>query len=147
VYQTTVIALSAADAERFRSSEPYVVIQFTDPSEQHPYIHPFPAMKARIGFHFDDVVPSETYGLDSFQRYIPMSSEQAQEVVKFINAWHGKVATIVIHCKMGLSRSVGVTVAVREHFGVPTDELFVEPKHPNPHCRALVAAAFTEYHN
>lgn len=141
MYDTTIIALSASDAKKFRSDNPYVVMQFTEPGERHPYVHAHATRKAIAGWHFDDIIPEDATDPDGFQRFIPMSESQAAQIARFVKAWYGKVATIVVHCKAGLSRSVGAAVAIREHYGHDTCDLFAAPRLPNAHCRAMVKAA------
>lgn len=144
--ETTVIALSASDAKTFRSDEPYAIIQISDPGpERHPYMHPFPQLRAITQVRFDDILPEDAVGPNGLPRYVVMEPRHANAIAASIIGWWSRVATIIVHCHAGMSRSPGVAVAIREHYGQATDDLYSGGRIPNAHCKALVAAALADY--
>ena len=140
-FKTSVIALSAKAAQKFRSPAPYVIVQVTDPRTKHPYIHDHSGLQATIGFHFDDILPVASADIHGFSSYIPMDVQQAERIARFVKAWWEKVETIIVHCHAGISRSVGIALAIREFYGQNADALHTEPKRYNRHCYELMTEA------
>jgi predicted protein tyrosine phosphatase len=70
-----------------------------------------------------------------------MQENDATRIAEFVKQWWGQVATIVVHCHAGLSRSTGVAAAIRAHHGQDHSDLFEIPRSPNRHCLALVTEA------
>lgn len=140
VYSTRVVALSREQAQQFESPDPYVVISLTDTDAQHPDIPASSAFMDRLLLQFDDVCPPEA---DDFQDPLlcAMQAADAQRIAHFVLRWWGEVATIVVHCHAGLSRSTAVAAAIRRHHRQDDRDLFEEPRSPNPHCLRLVAQA------
>jgi predicted protein tyrosine phosphatase len=140
-YATQVIALSRSEAQRFRSSDPYVVISLTDTDSEHPEIAPEPALKERLSLHFDDIYPEHCIAPNGDRLFCAMQEADAEYIAAFVRRWWGQVATIVVHCHAGLSRSTGVAAAIRRHHGQDERDLFEIPRSPNRHCLTLVAQA------
>jgi predicted protein tyrosine phosphatase len=44
--------------------------------------------------------------------------DMALDVCQFISGWHVYVRHLLIHCEAGVSRSVGMALAVMDHYGV-----------------------------
>ncbi|TAM91127.1 hypothetical protein EPN42_04510 [bacterium] len=138
---TIVIALSKSQATKFSSTEPYVVISIADVGSRFPYIHPRPAFMGRIGVRFDDVDQYNPHPLDI--GLMAMQESHAQRIATYVARAWGTVATIVVHCHAGLSRSTGVAAAIREHYGLDCADLYEAPRIPNGHCKALVLRALS----
>ena len=139
-YATQVIALSREEAQRYQSSEPYVVISLTDTDAEHPAISPNAMLRDRLALHFDDIYPGAALVFGTAE-LCEMKTEDAQRIASFAHRWWGEVATIVVHCHAGLSRSTGVAAAIRVYHGQDDGDLFESPRSPNRHCLALVAKA------
>jgi predicted protein tyrosine phosphatase len=139
-YATQVIALSRSEAQRFRSTDPYVVISLTDTDAQHPDIAPEAALRERLMLQFDDIYPEHCIDQNG-RLFWAMQEEDAERIAAFVRRWWGEVATIVVHCHAGISRSTGVAAAIRRHHGQDERDLFEVPRSPNRHCLALVAQA------
>jgi predicted protein tyrosine phosphatase len=140
-YQTQVIALSREGAQAYRSSEPYVVISLTDTDAEHPELEPQATLKDRLSLHFDDIYPGDRVDVWGEPRFCEMQPEDAERIAAFVRRWWSEVATIVVHCHAGLSRSTGVAAAIRQHHGLDDRDLYEIPRSPNQHCRALVVRA------
>jgi predicted protein tyrosine phosphatase len=140
-YETRVIALSRFEAQSFGSNEPYVVISLTDSTAEHPYIEQRQGLRDRLTLQFDDVYPTQCFDSDGTRRYFEMTEQDAHRIARFVERWWGEVATIVVHCHAGLSRSTGVAAAIRLHHEQDERDLYEAPRSPNGHCLALVADA------
>lgn len=140
-YDTRVIALSREEAQRYRSSEPYVVVSLTDTDAQQPHIEQHAMLQDWLALHFDDVYPQHCFDEGGTRLFCEMSEADASRIAAFVHRWWGRVATIVVHCHAGLSRSTGVAVAIRAHHGQDHSDLYESPRNPNRHCLALVVEA------
>lgn len=138
---TRVIALSREAVTKFRSEQPYVVISLTDSDAEHPLLEQSQALQERLTLQFDDVLPENCFSCDSSRPYIAMSEDDADAIARFVERWWGNVATIVVHCHAGLSRSTAVAAAIRGHHQQDDQDLYEAPRDPNRHCLALVTAA------
>ena len=116
------------------------MISLTDTDAEHPVIAPNAMLRDRLALHFDDIYPGATVVFGTAQ-LCEMKTEDAQLIASFAHRWWGEVATIVVHCHAGLSRSTGVAAAIRVHHGQDDRDLFEAPRSPNRHCLALVAQA------
>jgi predicted protein tyrosine phosphatase len=141
MFETRVIALSRQDAQMYHSSEPYVVISLSDMDAPAPSIYPHEALRDRLALHFDDVYPQHCFDESGTRLFCEMSEQHAEQIAGFVHRWWGKVATIVVHCHAGLSRSTGVAAAIRSHHGQDERDLYESPRNPNRHCLALVRDA------
>jgi predicted protein tyrosine phosphatase len=144
-YETRVVALSRTEAQLYRSSEPYVVISLSDTDAPPPQIYDHPSLRGRLALHFDDVYPQHCFDESGARLFCEMSQEDAEQIAAFVGRWWGQVATIVVHCHAGLSRSTGVAAAIRNHHGQDERDLYDSPRNPNRHCLALVTEALKRY--
>jgi predicted protein tyrosine phosphatase len=140
-YDTRVIALSREAAQAYRSSEPYVVISLSDTDAPPPQIDEHDTLRARLALHFDDVYPQHCFDESGARLFCEMHEGDAELIAGFVRRWWGQVATIVVHCHAGLSRSTGVAAAIRTHHGQDERDLYESPRNPNRHCLALVREA------
>lgn len=143
-YRTRVVALSREEAQHFRSREPYVVISLTDTFADQPELPQCPELRERLALHFDDVYPEQCLDPNGLRLFCEMSPEDARQIADFVQKWWSNVATIVVHCHAGLSRSTGVAAAIRSHHGLDERDLFEQPRSPNRHCLALVTEALKQ---
>ena len=65
-----------------------------------------------------------------------LTEQQAREIVAFVQATP-EDKTVLINCEAGISRSPGVVLALRRHYGGDTEEVF-NRAHPNVHVTSLV---------
>jgi predicted protein tyrosine phosphatase len=128
----------------WHSSEPYVVISLSDTDAAPPAIYPHDMLRDRLALHFDDVYPQHCFDESGSRLFCEMSEGDAQEIAVFVRRWWGRVATIVVHCHAGLSRSTGVAAAIRTHHGQDEADLYELPRNPNRHCLALVREALVK---
>lgn len=140
-YETRVIALSRIEAQAFQSSEPYVVLSLTDSDAKQPHIHSHEMLRDWLALQFDDVYPQHCFDESGARLFCEMSEDDAKRIAAFVFRWWGQVATIVVHCHAGLSRSTGVAAAIRTHHGQDESDLYEAPRNPNRHCLALVSEA------
>lgn len=141
MYETRVVALSRDEAQRYHSSEPYVVISLSDSDAPPPNIYRHETLRDWLALHFDDVYPQHCFDESGARLFCEMSERDAHRIAEFVHRWWGEVATIVVHCHAGLSRSTGVAAAIRTHHGQDERDLYESPRNPNRHCLALVREA------
>lgn len=97
---------------------------------------------------FHDLYPEQIRKSDAFadnpvkgQEYIDncMHPEQAQRIVDFVKHTDDKL-TVMVNCEAGISRSPGVVLAMRKHYGGDTDEVF-KRAYPNLYVTNMVTEA------
>lgn len=73
-------------------------------------------------FFDDEVVGDNTF-----------SDEQAEQVIRFVDAWKSKVERLVVHCDAGVSRSAAVCAAIKRYLGFDNQDIFKNQQYePNP---------------
>lgn len=91
---------------------------------------------------FDDVL-----GRNDYKDAVPMSKEQAEEIVSFVSDIEGmdEPLPIIVHCDGGVSRSAGVASALLDlfgGFGIDGRSVWLDGKFmPNEWCYAQVMEA------
>ena len=128
--------LSRANATRYRGRAPYVVISIRSPGESPPKLRDDPFRVARLNLIFDDWAPS--WGPDEA---VLMTEEHASRLAKFVTRHLPSTKHLVVHCRMGISRSAGVAVGILEALGESPNEFTEPPFEPNQHVRQLVRNA------
>ncbi len=146
-YETRVIALSRTEAQAFHSTDPYVVISLTDTEAEHPCIERTQALRDHLLLQFDDIYPAQCFDAGGTRRYFEMTENDAESIAMFVQRWWGEVATVVVHCHAGLSRSTAVAAAIRVHHKQNESDLYEAPRSPNRHCLALVSDALSRSRN
>jgi predicted protein tyrosine phosphatase len=68
------------------------------------------------------------------------NEDQAREIVEFVEQHPGK---IIVNCEAGVSRSPGVVLALRRHFGGNTEEIF-QRAIPNIFVTSMLSRALTK---
>jgi predicted protein tyrosine phosphatase len=105
-----------------------IVISIVSPGRNHP--RPTLACLARLNLSFKDTMWGEVSPLG-------FSSEQAQEVVDFVEKWLLQSERIVVHCEAGMSRSAGVAVGLARY--LLTDEAENRVRDSKPDFNLYVA--------
>ena len=73
-------------------------------------------------FFDDEVIGNNTF-----------SNEQAERIVRFVDAWKSKVERLVVHCDAGVSRSAAVCAAMKRYLGFDNQDIFTSQQYePNP---------------
>ena len=73
-------------------------------------------------FFDDEVVGDNTF-----------SDEQAEQVIRFVDAWKSKVERLIVHCDAGVSRSAAVCAAMKRYLGFDDEDIFKNQQYePNP---------------
>ena len=70
-------------------------------------------------FFDDEVIGNNTF-----------SNEQAERIVRFVDAWKSKVERLVVHCDAGVSRSAAVCAAMKRYLGFDNQDS--QQYEPNP---------------
>lgn len=78
---------------------------------------------------------------DPWEGHPPISREQAEQIVCFVDEWADKVDGFAVNCWGGVSRSAGIAAAICTMLGIDDAGCYVEPHHPNPHVRRFVLEA------
>ena len=88
--------------------EPHVVVSFRDTGSEQPVPNANEYTVAILFQEFDDVegpIPSQP-------QILPISADQAEEIVVFIIENIDEISCIVTHCEAGISRSTGAKSAL-----------------------------------
>lgn len=100
--------MSKQQAEALPSFPDVAIISITEPMEGDAKLHPDYVEGhnlLRLSFHDVD---------DGVHGYQPFSSEQAKQVLKFVDNIPRGIEVLIIHCHAGISRSAAVAIAVAE---------------------------------
>lgn len=84
---------------------PYIVVSITEPESPEARLAESPHCQAVLRLQFHDTERES-------ELYLPLSLEQASEIVEFVQAHKDHVQRIVCHCEAGISRSAGVAGAL-----------------------------------
>ena len=111
--------------ENFKSDESFVVISITDPNSE----------KVKIKNKPIDILFLQFYDLDKDTAIFPYSrfifnTNQAEQILNFIEEYKDKVNLIVVHCEAGISRSAGVAGALSLIYN-GSDEYYFKHYLPN----------------
>ena len=96
------------------------MISITDAGDSKAFLRKGWGALLRQRFDDIDYNPSRCYGEARF--YIPMSADQAQELLEWVKQNEEKLTGIVVHCEHGQSRSAAVAKFLQERYGLPVDE-------------------------
>ncbi|CAG2304673.1 hypothetical protein [Burkholderia sola] len=118
-----VFALSRLDAEKLPQLSSIAVISITAPERPPANIGNF-AHVLRLSFADVDFLNPELSHRARSRLVDAFTEAQAQEIRSFIEALPGEIASVVVHCEGGYSRSCGVAVALHQLYGYT-----VEPQH------------------
>lgn len=136
---------SAASA--FGSDRPFAVISFvgTRWNKTPPKLQHRPTYLGRIIIRADDAIPeygreAEVSGNDL--HFVPMTSSQADRILRFVRRVAPAIDTLFINCVQGIGRSAAAALAISEAYGLETEKWKVPPYDPNPHIVELLRKAF-----
>lgn len=127
----------------------FISINSTEGNDSEPYFketHP-----NTLTLFFDDCDEYKKYpvigGSGEFYEQIPMSEEQALEVIKFIEKMD-KNSNIYVHCTAGISRSGAVGAFICDYLGVGWDNFKMDNPQviPNVHISSLLKKIYYENH-
>lgn len=130
-----VVFLSQKWAEAYQPRPNEAIVSITDRGAQDADLNA--GWLAVLRIKFDDVDPVET-PLEAGEDLLQMQVLQADRIAAFVRKNLTSVATLVVHCKYGQSRSAGVAKAVAEFYGLPFPE---EYEYANDHVYRLVLAS------
>lgn len=104
MFNSKVIVMSQAEAEKFSFTAPFAMISITSLG-----VATFPwASKEDNLFRLNF--------LDTDEKESSISQEEALHLAKFIKKWYPRVKKFVVHCEAGMSRSAGVAAAILKYF-------------------------------
>lgn len=99
-----------------KSTDKYVVISIYTPGDDPPDVFENDKLVDVLQLCFDDV----TYGwhkrITESDIVRPFSKEDSDKIAEFVLKYKDIVDNIAIHCDAGISRSVGVMVALNNYF-------------------------------
>lgn len=134
--------MSRRETEQFvqqKHDELYAVISISNTGGDFATIYDLAiagsGMMACLPLAFDDVYVGESFG-------VPMSDQQAKDIISFVKLYFGRVDYFIIHCEAGQSRSAGVAAALSRWIEGEDWEYFLDPKYtPNSHCYQTIMEA------
>ncbi len=88
----------------------YVVISITDPKSRPARIKRPAGFRDVLRLQFHDAVPVTVFTLPP--EIVLMNEDHAREIWQFVDKWQETIATIVVHCEQGMSRSPAVAAAI-----------------------------------
>lgn len=118
-----VFALSRLDAEKLPELSSIAVISITAPERPPANIGNFVHV-LRLRFADVDFLNPELSGRARSRLADAFTEAQAQEIRAFIEALPDEIASVVVHCEGGYSRSCGVAIALHQLYGYT-----VAPRH------------------
>jgi predicted protein tyrosine phosphatase len=130
---TRVVFLSQELAEAYQPGPSEAIISITD--------HGAPGANLQGGWlavlriSFDDVDPIESPLEPGEEHLIEAQAHQAEQIAAFVRDNSRVVATLVVHCKYGQSRSAGVAKAIASHHAL---EFPAGYRYANNHVYELV---------
>ena len=127
------IVLSRREAEKFTSNTPYVVLSAVDPGSPVPRLQRDENRVGRLLREFHDV---GNLGEADDGRSTPVSRDDADTICAFyVRARERDIATMIVHCEAGISRSRGIALALATIDGDPSDHLEAgKPNHSVVHA-------------
>ena len=125
----------------------YISINSTEGNDTKPYFkekHP-----NVLTLYFDDCNEYKKHLVDGspdeFYEQIPMSEEQALEIIKFAEKMNNE-SNVYVHCTAGVSRSGAVGAFISDYLGNKWDDFIkVNPQViPNSHISSLLKRVYYE---
>lgn len=130
-----VIFLSQESAEAYRPQPTEAIISITDDGAEDANLSPDWRYVLRVSFN--DVDPMESPP-EPGEDFSPMGDHHADRIAAFVSDHHHLIATLVVHCRYGQSRSAGVAKAIASHHGLQFPDGY---PYANNHVYELVLAA------
>lgn len=117
---TDVLALSQREAEAFVPEAGDVCISIRSHRAECPTLHP--QWRDVLYLRFNDVQ------CECHASPLGLSRPAARSLVEFVLRHHQSATRIVVHCFVGVSRSVSVAAAIRAALGLPgTRDMILNP--------------------
>jgi len=118
-------------------------ISITDPGQADAALNITTECEGVLRLQFHDVTPGlgPDCGLSaSLAGFIPMTDDQAREIIDFVDRMRDKVNMFCIHCEAGQCRSAGVAVALCLWLNNGDDSPITSNKFfkPNAHVKSLI---------
>lgn len=116
-----------------------VIVSINDVADELNRFHNNHNILSVCSLSFDDV---EGNGVN------PMTREDADKIIQFIDQYINDVDEIIVHCGAGVSRSAGVCAALMMILTGADSAIFNDGRYrPNMHCYRLVLESyFGHYH-
>lgn len=115
-----VLAVSRSVAERLPRLESVAVISVTAPGRPLASLDGFNHV-LRLSFADVDFMNPELSARAKEKLADAFRPEHAEEILRFVEALPREVATIVVHCEGGFSRSAAIALALHRMYGYKTD--------------------------
>ncbi len=142
-----IIVGDRAAASEFVSDRPFAVISFvgTRWKKAAPKLQHRPTYLGRIIIRADDAIPEDegdavVSRVDQY--FAPMTSSQADRILRFVRRVAPAIDTLFINCVQGIGRSAAAALAISEAYGLETEKWRSPPYDPNPHIVELLRKAF-----
>ena len=97
------------EIQHFKTEEKHIVISIQDPNYDFVKLPEQQSRLAWLGFHFYDL--DKDTEVFPYSRFV-FNSEQAKEILKFVEDWKDSIDLICVNCCAGISRSAGVAAAL-----------------------------------
>ena len=114
-----MLTMSLEEAKQAIPSDRCYLISISEPNDELPIFQD--GWKGILRLHFDDIdkpgdpIPIYKDGnIISERELIPFSMEQAVSILNFIEDNKDDIQILAIHCLAGISRSVGIRVALEK---------------------------------
>ena len=127
-----IIALSRADASKAVPRNNCYMISITEPNDEPPFLHS--NWEDILYLKFDDIdkveEPLGTRKLELF------NLQQAKQIIHFVETYKDNIDILAVHCAAGISRSVGVHVALEKIYN--TKDLYSRYPCHNKHVAKTI---------
>ena len=105
-----ILVLSRKEIEKYHGTAPYVVISICDKKQEAPDFPDKINIKDILHIEFEDTLdPNDKYGE-------AISEDDAERILRFVDAYRLIYKELVIHCEAGISRSWGIAIAISTIF-------------------------------
>jgi hypothetical protein len=133
-----VLVLSQREAEVFYTSLPLIRISIREPGEDRPIL---PSLTGNIKDIYLEIEGSES-NLSSKTLLI----NEGISIIKTIEENIKDKLLVMIHCRLGLSRSAGVALALAERYGNQSDvDFYKENYYPNKVVLGIMRDAISHF--
>ncbi len=130
-----VTFVSKKVAESMPAAPDVGIISITSPNRPDAFLQEGWGAVLRLEYH--DIDAASVSALRA--GYIPMSEQQAQEVVDWLEENNDKLTGVVVHCEAGISRSAATAHFIVERFGLAS---LVDKGVPNKYVYRLLMEAW-----
>lgn len=128
-------SIQQARGYRPAPGERYAVISFVDVTAPTPSLKRYHGCVGRLVVRADDVLR------DHEDDCVGLVHGDALRVALFCLKWKDAIDTLVVHCRMGMSRSPGAAEAIAEVLGIEDVEFLNQNVIANRHVREAIIGA------